>query len=90
MDSAKGFYVWVSSHVLFCIENDCANEDDSFTSTYVKMHGEHTGAFALAPFVRYEARNERHSKSSIECITEWGHGHTRSHVIAQQLVFQNG
>ncbi len=29
-------------------KNDYTYEDDIFTSTYVKMHGEHAGAFALA------------------------------------------
>ena len=54
------------------------------------MYGEHTGTFALAPKWTVCKINESCSKSSIECITEWGRGHTWSYVIAQQLVFQNG
>ena len=30
-------------------KNDCAHEDDIFTSTYAQMYKEHAGAFGLAP-----------------------------------------
>ncbi len=48
-------------------KNDCAHEDDIFTSTYAQMYREHSGAFGLAPeFTVYKLRRKKRRSLEIE------------------------